>query len=188
MCPAAHRTDMDSLGTNCNIVGARRSVCPCAGEFCGNGIVEGAEACDDGNEINNDGCTTGCSTTPPSCQVVDNQLWCFNDAACGEPCDEVCDALGMTISISDDEWFQLQDTAAECQTLADAFGMPGIDFAGYSYACLEDSGLNDAVGGGLTGNLFCSSSNTCPFDHHNNMDNAGVPCGAGGRRSICPCD
>ena len=28
---------------------------------CGNGFVEGGEACDDGNKINGDGCSAGCT-------------------------------------------------------------------------------------------------------------------------------
>jgi cysteine-rich repeat protein len=187
-CPAAHRTDMDALGTNCNIEGARRSVCPCAGEFCGNGVVEGVEECDDGNDVSNDGCTTGCSTTPPTCVEVNGQLWCFDNDACGEACNDVCAALGFDIEITDDEWFQLQDEISECQDIADAFGMPGIDVNSYAYACLEDSGAGDIVGGGLTGSLLCSTYNGCPFDHRTQMDGLGTACGVGGaRRSICPC-
>ena len=30
------------------------------GTVCGNGLVEGSEACDDGNTENNDGCTSAC--------------------------------------------------------------------------------------------------------------------------------
>ena len=90
------------------------------------------------------GCTNGCSLTPPTCQEVNGQLWCFNNDACGESCNEVCEALGYTIVISDDEWFQLQDEMDECSELAEAFGLPGIDMNSYTYACLEDSGINDA--------------------------------------------
>jgi cysteine-rich repeat protein len=187
-CPAAHRTDMDDAGLNCNLVGARRSVCPCAGEFCGNAIVEGVEECDDGNQINNDGCTSGCSLTPPSCQEVNGQLWCFNDEACGEACEDVCSALGLSLDISDDEWFGAQDEISECQDIAAAFGMIGADVQSYAYACLEDSGGNDMVGGGLTGTLLCSNYAGCPADHRTMMDQLGVPCGMGAWRSICPCN
>jgi cysteine-rich repeat protein len=35
-----------------------------AGPVCGNGIPEGNEECDDGNDINGDGCENDCTTTP----------------------------------------------------------------------------------------------------------------------------
>jgi cysteine-rich repeat protein len=162
-------------------------VCPCAGEFCGNGIVEGVEECDDGNDVQNDGCTSGCSMTPPTCQVVAGQMWCFNNDACGESCNEVCDALGFAIEIDDATWFELQNDAEECEALADAFGMAGIDMNSYTYACLEDSGINDEVGGGLTGSMLCSTFEGCPAEHRDNADNYGIDCGPGARRSVCPC-
>lgn len=188
-CPAAHRDDMDSLDIGCDLPDARRSVCPCEGVFCGNGIVEAGEVCDDGNDIDNDGCTSLCSTLPPSCQVVNDQMWCFNDLACGEACEEMCTSLGLSLDIADEDWFAAQDTAAECQAISDAFGFVApIDFSGYYYACLEDSGLNDTVGGGLTGSLFCSTTPECPAHHRIGMDQQGVACGMGARRSICPCN
>jgi cysteine-rich repeat protein len=188
-CPSAHRNDMDDIGTLCDLPGARRSVCPCAGEFCGNGVVEGNEVCDDGNQIQNDGCTTSCLTTPPTCVVVNNQQWCFDNAACGEACNDVCDALGLSLDISDADWFAAQDTIEECQAISDALGMGSpVQFNSWSYACLEDDGLGDVVDGGLTGALYCSSFNGCPFDHRTNMDGLGIPCGPGARRSICPCN
>ena len=78
-CPAAHRTDMDNLGTSCNLFGARRSVCPCAGDFCGNGVVEGVEVCDDGNQVNNDGCTTGCIESGCGDGDIDEDEHCDGD-------------------------------------------------------------------------------------------------------------
>lgn len=156
---------------------------------CGDGEREGNEVCDDGNQIQNDGCTTGCITTPPTCVVVNDQQWCFDNAACGEACNDVCDALGLSLDISDDEWFAAQDTIEECQAISDALGMDSpVQFNGWSYACLEDDGFGDVVDGGLTGALYCSSFNGCPADHRTNMDGLGIPCGPGARRSICPCN
>jgi len=189
-CPAAHRNDMDDIGTGCDLPDARRSVCPCAGEFCGNGIVEGLEVCDDGNLIQNDGCTTSCLTTPPTCVMVGNQQWCFDNAACGEACEDVCSALGLSLDITNDAWSAAQDSVEECQAISNAFGIvEPVQFARFTYACMEDSGLNDQVNGGLTGSLFCSSIPNCPSDHRTNMDQLGIGCGQGGaRRSICPCN
>ena len=188
-CPTAHRTDMDDLGTNCNLIGARRSVCPCAGEFCGNGVVEGVEECDDGNQISNDGCTAGCSLTPPSCVEVNGQLWCYDPDVCGEACNDVCESLGMALDITDAEWFAAQDTNEDCQAIADAFGMSSISVGGYTYACLEEEGSDDIPGMGIQGLLYCSSDMFCPSQHRTNMDNIGVDCATvGSFRSICPCN
>ena len=68
-CPAMHRTAMDDQDSICNLPGARRSVCPCNGAFCGNGLVEAGEVCDDGNLVNNDGCNTSCATGPNVCDT-----------------------------------------------------------------------------------------------------------------------
>ncbi len=187
-CPAAHRTDMDGLGTNCNLIGSRRSVCPCAGEFCGNAIVEGAEECDDGNDVNNDGCTSGCSLTPPSCVDVAGIQWCYNPAQCGQACNDVCDSLGLALDISDADWLAAQDTVAECQAIADAFGMFAVSLGSYTYACLEEDGMDDIPDMGIQGLMYCSTDMFCPQSHRTNADSLGLDCAMGGFRSICPCN
>lgn len=71
--------------------------------------------------------------------MVAGIFWCFNPNACGEPCDQVCAALGLPLTISNVAWFAAQDTAAECQAINDAFGLGGaVSMAGYTYACSED--------------------------------------------------
>jgi cysteine-rich repeat protein len=188
-CPAAHRTDMDDLGLNCNLVGARRSVCPCAGEFCGNAVVEGVEECDDGNQINNDGCTSGCSLTPPSCMEVNGVLWCYDPDACGEACNDVCAALGMSLDISDAEWSAAQDTMEECQDIAEAFGLSMWSLGFYTYACAEEDGFDDIPNMGIQGILYCSNDPNCPFNHRTNADSLGLDCNImGSFRGLCPCN
>lgn len=188
-CPTSHRNDMDGIGGNCDLPDARRSVCPCVGAFCGNGVVEDGEICDDGNDVDNDGCTTECVELPPTCVSANGYLWCFDNDACGEACNDVCSSLGLSLDIGDDEWFAAQDSPEECQVISDALGMAApIQFSGWTYGCLMDDGLGDTVGGGLTGALYCSSYDGCPGEHRTNMDGLDVPCGPGARRSICPCN
>jgi cysteine-rich repeat protein len=189
-CPGSHRTQMDDLDGVCNLAGARRSVCPCEGEFCGNGLMEGAEECDDGNQVNGDGCTASCLTTPPSCVNVGGIFWCYNPDACGQACNDVCDALGLSLDISDADWVAAQDTNAECQAIADAFGMlGGVSVASYAYACAEEEGSDDIPDMGLSGLLYCSTDAMCPTLHRTTMDNQGLDCPTGGSfRSICPCN
>jgi hypothetical protein len=102
----------------------------------------------------------------------------------------VCPVGGLSPVANTAVWFAAQDTAQECQAISDAFGMVDpIQVASWTYACLEDSGINDTVGGGLTGGLFCSTDANCPTAHLTAMDGQDTPCGqAGARRSICPCE
>ncbi|MEM6533121.1 MAG: hypothetical protein AAF654_10875 [Myxococcota bacterium] len=51
---------------------------------CGDGVVEGAEACDDGNTLDCDGCTADCSRVDDVCGDG------FTDFACGEECEPFC--------------------------------------------------------------------------------------------------
>jgi hypothetical protein len=122
--------------------------------------------------------------------VANDQQWCFNNDACGQACNDVCAALGLSLAIDDDTWFAAQDTIAECQAISDAFGLVApIQFASFTYGCLMDDGLGDTVDGGLTGALYCSSYNGCPSEHRTMMDGQDTPCGSpGARRSACPCN
>jgi cysteine-rich repeat protein len=142
--------------------------------------------------MSDDGCSATCVLEGDFggfCRVVDGMQWCYNDDACGEACEAVCSALGLTIEPSDAAWFAAQDSLAECQAISDAFGLTDQpNFGDHALGCLEDGGVNDLVGGGLTGSLFCSSDPTCPAAHRTDMDNIGTNCNlVGARRSVCPC-
>ena len=152
--------------------------------------IEPGEECDDGNQINGDGCTSGCLNTPPSCVDVAGIFWCYDPDACGQACNAVCSALGLSLDISDTDWVAAQDTIVECQAIADAFGMTGgVSVNSYTYACAEEEGSDDIAGMGLSGLLYCSSDGGCPSQHRTNMDNLGIDCPTGGSfRSICPCN
>ena len=124
----------------------------------------------------------------PTCVEANGLLWCYNDQACGQACEEVCEAVGIPLVVDDDVWFEAQNTEEECQAISQAFGLGNtVDFGGYAYACLEDKDGLQSVGGGLTAPLFCSDGSNCPADHRTTMDQQGIPCGPGSRHSICPC-
>jgi len=161
---------------------------------CGDGTQNLAvlETCDDGNNLSNDGCSASCVIEGDFggvCRVVDGTQWCFDNDACGEACEDVCGALGLTIEPSDAVWFAAQDTVGECDAISDAFGLSvPVQFGASPLGCLEDGGLNDLTGGGLTGGLLCSSDPNCPAAHRTDMDNLGGICDiVGARRSVCPC-
>jgi len=123
-----------------------------------------------------------------SCRVVAGVRWCYNPAACGQACNDVCAALGLPFTISDAEWFAAQDTVAECQAINDAFGLGGtVSVSSYTYACLEDSYGSHGVPAAPLGPLLCSNYNGCPSEHRTNMDQIGQACGSGSRMSLCPC-
>lgn len=48
------------MGLNCG--GPCMNLCP---QTCGNGVLEGTEACDDGNQLAGDGCDSSCASEPP---------------------------------------------------------------------------------------------------------------------------
>ena len=55
-----------------------------AGTSCGNGLLESGEECDDGNNINGDGCSFDCKTESPEPFCGDGNL----DIQSGEECDD----------------------------------------------------------------------------------------------------
>jgi cysteine-rich repeat protein len=166
----------------------------CTAPSCGDGSQNIAvlETCDDGNNDSNDGCSASCLIEGDfggACVVVDGTQWCFDDDNCGQSCADVCGALDLVLEPDDATWFAAQDSAAECQAIADGLGMDApIQFGASALGCLEDSGLDDQVGGGLTGGLICSSDASCPAAHRDDMDDLGGICNLpGARRSVCPC-
>jgi cysteine-rich repeat protein len=166
----------------------------CTPPLCGDGTqnLTTLETCDDGNNLSNDGCSSNCVIEGEfggECRIVDGTQWCFDNDHCGEACADVCATLGLTLESSDATWFAAQDTVGECQAIANALSMDApIQFDASPLGCLEDAGLNDLTGGGLTGGLLCSSDPDCPAAHREDMDDLGGICDiAGARRSICPC-
>ncbi len=124
---------------------------------------------------------------PPTCVTANGLQWCYNNAACGQACTAVCQALGMT-TVNTATWLAAQDTVAECITISQAFGLGNsVSVNSYTYACAEDNFGNHTVNGGIVGPILCSSYNLCPQSHLTNMDQLGVACGGSSRRSICPC-
>lgn len=60
-------------------------------EECGNGIIEGAEACDDGNDVDADACSNACKSNTPLIAFVDPvKVKMYGDTV-GDPFDLHCD-------------------------------------------------------------------------------------------------
>ncbi|MGH2830665.1 MAG: MopE-related protein, partial [Candidatus Binatia bacterium] len=177
----------DGLGTTtCGTGQCQRTVQNCVGgvqQTCTPGTPS-AETCDsidnDCDGVTDEGCT--------NCLVVNGLKWCFNPAACGQACNAVCASQGLTPVASNSVWFAAQDTAGECQAIANAFGIGAVSVSGYAFACLEDEFGPHSVGGGLYSRFYCSTMSSCPNSHRTNMDQLGVACGPSSRRSICPCE
>lgn len=55
-------------------------------DLCGNGLIDGSEICDDGNRINNDGCSNKCQSELgfPLCS------WACDDPQCSAQCEPHC--------------------------------------------------------------------------------------------------
>ena len=81
-------------------------------EFCGDGVVQGTEECDDGNTINGDGCENDCTFTPPyDCEGI----------AVEETCDSIC-----TFEILNSDATQ----SNLCATKATNYGVSGCGTGG----------------------------------------------------------
>lgn len=132
--------------------------------------------------INNDNDVPGVT-----CVMANGVRWCWNSAACGEPCNTICALAGSTPA-DDATVFAAQDTAPECTNVQTALGLTGtVSIASYTYACIEDQG-GAHTATDLLGPLLCSNFAGCPAAHRTNMDQLGNACGPGSRRSICGCN
>jgi len=123
------------------------------------------------------------------CVEANGLTWCFNDQACGQACNDVCGTIGSQPIADNTVWLEAQDTEEECQTISQAFGLGGnVEFSSnFSTACLQDQDGDHMVGGFINQPVVCSGLSSCPNDHRTDMDQLGIPCGSGSRRSICPC-
>ena len=123
------------------------------------------------------------------CEEANGLLWCYNDQACGQPCNEVCATAGAQPIANNTVWFEAQDTEGECIAISQAFGLGNtVNFGDFRFGCIEDEFGTHTVGGGLIPPILCATSFNCPEEHRTGMDTNGVPCGPDSRRSICPCE
>lgn len=67
----------EEIDLGCGCGNPAPGACGCEPCFCGNGTVENDEQCDDGNDVDSDGCNNNCE--PSGFEVVANPL-CENDA------------------------------------------------------------------------------------------------------------
>jgi hypothetical protein len=125
---------------------------------------------------------------PETCQPVNGLTWCYDPNACGQSCNEVCATFGMVPIASDVVWFEAQDTVPECQAIASAFGISGVNLDNWVYGCMEDILSPHDLPGGLIGPLYCSTLPSCPAAHRASADRYGVPCNVTSSRSVCPCE
>ena len=180
-------------GGTCQALGAGGGILSCTptciydtsgclgGGTCGNGLVEGAETCDDGNTLVGDGCGAMCQVEPGwSCTGKPSvcTLTCGNGQLdTGESCDGsalgggTCLALGFTGGTLDCNGVCVYDTAscvfsADCGngTLDASEACDGADLGG---ATCTSIGLEG-------GTLACST--TCTFD---TSGCGGADCGNG---------
>ncbi len=92
-------SESDSDGTTANVTiteseseSESESETETGDPVCGNGIVEGNEECDDGNDIPGDGCEPGCVNTPVcGNEIVESGETCDDgNTEPGDGCDENC--------------------------------------------------------------------------------------------------
>src|SRR5688572_23495928 len=77
---------------------------------CGNGVIEGAEGCDDGDAASDDGCSSGCavetgwqcSGTPSFCTPLSSEAIAFgagNNFTCGQ-CNDLEGVSAFTVAFA----------------------------------------------------------------------------------------
>ncbi len=92
------------------------------------------------------------------CEEANGLMWCYNDQACGQACNEVCAAGGLQPIADNTVWFEAQNTEEKCRAISDAFGVfDTVDVGDFAFTCIEDTEGNAHVGGGLVAPLFCIS-------------------------------
>lgn len=120
--------------------------------ICGNGIIEGSEACDDGSTDNNDGCNSSCAKEPEFCgdgwwQLDRGEECDDGNKVNGDGCDNDC-KIGL--------W------AGKIQCLVD--NDPVVGFEGESYqACKlsQSSAANECAKKCSTGKNGCILIQDC---------------------------
>ena len=119
-----------------------------AAQVCGDGLLEGLEACDDGNTSSGDGCDA-------SCMAVENG-WAWSDGR-RSPCDEVCgDGLLLGMEVCDDGNTSSGDGCnASCVEIE----------SGWTCPVPGDACISEVCGDGLVeGAEVCDDGNTSSGD------------------------
>jgi len=122
-------------GTTCAIPAGGDGVCrarECVDPGCGNGVVDGTEQCDDGNEMDGDGCDVDCTFSCETNADCDDGSVCTGDEVCDLTTHACMDGTPMDCSDGDD------CTEDECDPIMGCFN-PLIDMDGDGHAS-EDLG------------------------------------------------
>lgn len=173
-CSATHVCEAGTPpaeGSDCTQTGGEAGVCrtgTCVSAGCGNGVPDGAEQCDDGNEVDGDGCDIDCTF---SCE---EDLDCADGDVCDG--DETCDTTthtctaGVALDCSDAD----ECTNDVCDPI-DGCSNPLIDMDGDghapdSFACGDDCDDADATAFDGAEELCDGVDNDC-----NGIDDDGAP-------------
>ncbi len=169
--------DSDETETGCP------SDCPPPSPDCGNGELDGAEECDDGNTDDGDGCSAACRTHP--CYVCNNAeptvciLDCSLGASCceavcgngfideGETCDDqnVTDGDGCSSDCAEEMCFSCTGQPSQCQ----------LDCSQDESCCPSDVCIGGAMGAAEVNNEW-QSLETAILNYVNEVRSNGYNC------------
>jgi len=185
------------------------TTCYAADQYCGNGTVEGAEECDDGNADNNDDCTTECTsnvcgdgylyTGYETCdEGSDNGTIC--DAGFGETCrycSVTCNYLTASGDYCGDGVLNTGDEYCDATTFSSYRCYQGVndidvDNDGRNDSCVTLGSKSECGGtyactevgvcnGGTYGGQFCSTDSSCGTGYNCVKPQCASDCG-----STCP--
>ncbi len=154
-------------------------------EVCGDGVLSGAERCDDGNPVNFDGCNQVCALEPNSvCPTPGSP--CSSTVICGDGLrtgSEVCDDRNVTSG---------DGCSASC-TLEPGYTCPTVGVACVAAACGDSriAGIEECDDGNTVSADGCSAG--CVLENGFACLDAGVrcittDCGDGTRQGTEQCD
>jgi len=171
----SHDTNGDGCSTTCQrepgwyctdpIPGVQRSLC----YICGNGIKDGAEPCDDGNNTNGDGCTEACVVEtgwtcggwPSVCQkcgngVIEGTEMCDDgNTVNSDGCSHVCSGVGCSGNCKIEFGYDCIGAPSSCRTVCGNGARTSdeqcddgniVDEDGCSSSCITESGYTCSHG------------------------------------------
>jgi cysteine-rich repeat protein len=170
-----------------------------AGGFCGDGVVDAGEQCDDGNNLSCDGCDRDC--TLPTCgngSVCDNEECDDGNNVSGDGCSATCISEICGNNVTNPGWDEECDDAGFSVTCDDdcSFAICGDQLVNpvAGETCDEGTGLPDNLALNTpTCDSDCSAP-ACPDGHWNPFNtNAPAPpggeeCDDGGNSLACDAD
>jgi cysteine-rich repeat protein len=131
---------------------------------CGNGILEGAEVCDDGNHVNGDGCDANCKPTGCGNGIVTAPETCDDgNTASGDGCSTICkiEKCGDGIKQAGEQCDDGNTANGDCCSSTCHFATAGSACTSDHNVCTDDACNATGVCQHQANNASCDDGNGC---------------------------